>query len=100
MLTDNCKVIVEESYLVEKFNDLYINVVEKSSRQKPYNFVSDTNSLEEDGVINEIGQHYCNHPSILKIKQDFNNLQTVEQFQCNSVTTSEVYKLLKNINVK
>ena len=100
MLTDNCKVIVEESYLVEKFNDLYINVVEKSSGQKPCNFVSDTISLEEDGVINEIVQHYSNHPSILKIKQDFNNLQTVEQFQCNSVTTSEVYKLLKNINVK
>ena len=51
-------------------------------------------------VINEIVQYYSNQPSILKIKENFDNSQTVEQFQFNSVTTSEVYKLLKNINVK
>ena len=100
MLIDNAKNIAEESDLVEKFNDHYINIVEIFLEQKPSIFVSDTNSLEDEEVINEIVQHYSNHPSILKIKQYFNNLQTVEQFHCNSVTTSEVYKLLKNINVK
>ena len=45
-------------------------------------------------------QHYSNHPSILKIKENFGNLQTVEQFQFNSATISQVYKLLKNKNVK
>ena len=54
MLIDNGKVIVEESVLVEKFNDRYINIVEKYSGQKPHNFVFDTNSLEDDVVINEI----------------------------------------------
>ena len=34
MLIDNGKVIVEESDLVETFNDQYINIVEKSSGQK------------------------------------------------------------------
>ena len=97
MLIDNGKVIVEENDLVEKFNDHYINIVEKSSGQKLCNFVSDTNSLEDDVVINEIVQLYSNHPRILKIKENFDNSQTVEQFQFNSVTTSE---LLKNINVK
>ena len=97
---DNGKVIVEENDLVEKFDDHYISIVEKSSGQKPCNFVSDTNSLEDGVVINEIVQHYSNHPSILKIRENFDNSQTVEQFQFNSVTTSEVYKLLKNINVK
>ena len=48
MLIDNGKVIVEESNLVEKLNDHNINIVEKSSGQKPCNFVSDTNSLEDD----------------------------------------------------
>ena len=46
-------------------------------------------------VIKEI----VHHPSILKIRENFDNSQTVEQFQFNSVTTSEIYKL-KNINDK
>ena len=62
MLIDNGKVIVEESDLVETFNDHYINIVEKSSGQNPSNFFSDTNSLKDDVVINEIEQHYSNHP--------------------------------------
>ena len=49
MLIDDGKVIVEESGLVETFNDRYLNIVEKSFGQKPCNFVSDTNSLEDDG---------------------------------------------------
>ena len=64
MLIDNGKVIVEKNDLVEKFNDHYINIVEKS--------------LEDDVVINEIVQHYSNHPNILKIKKNFDNSQTVE----------------------
>ena len=47
-------------------------------------------------VIKEI----VHHPSILKIRENFDNSQTVEQFQFNSVTTSEIYKLLKNIDDK
>ena len=75
--------------------------MEKSSEQKPSNFTSDTNPLEDDVIINEIVQHYSNHCSILKIKKNFDNSQTVEQYyQFNSETTSDVYKLLKNISVK
>ena len=61
MLTDYGKVTVAESDLVETFNDHYINIVEKSSGQKPCNFVSETNSLEDDEIIIEIVQHYSNH---------------------------------------
>ena len=42
MLIDNGEVIVEESSLAETINDHYINIVEKSSGQKPCNFASDT----------------------------------------------------------
>ena len=56
--------------------------------------------MEDDVVISEIVQHYSNHSSILKIKESFENSHTVEQFQFDSVTTSEIYKLLKNINFK
>ena len=95
MLIVNGKIIVAASGLVEIFNDHYITIVEKSSGQKPCNYVSDRNSLEDDVVINEIVQLYSNHPSILKIRENFNSPQTVEQF--NSVTNSEIHKLLKNI---
>ena len=100
MLIDDGKVIVEESDLVEIFNEHSINIVEKSLRQKPCNFVSDANSLEDDVVIKEIVQNDSNHSSILKIKENFDNSQTVEQFQFNKVTTSKIYKLLKNIDYK
>ena len=100
MLIDNGKVIVEESDLVETFNDHYINIVEKSSGQKPCNFVSDANSLEDDVVIDAIVQQYSNLPSILKIREIFDNSRTVEHFQFNNVTISEIYKLLKNIDDK
>ena len=43
-------------------------------------------------------QSYSNHPSILKIKENFGTSQSVEPFQFNSGNTSEIYKLLKNID--
>ena len=91
---------LKEQDLIELFGFNATTCLEKSAEQKPCNFVSDTNSLEDDVVINEIVQHYSNHPSILKIREKFDNSRTVEQFQFNIVTTSEIYKLLKNIDDK
>ena len=96
MLIDNDKVIAEESDLIERFNDHCINIEEKLLGRKLSNFVRDTNSLEDDTVINEIVQHYSNYPSIPKIRENFDNSQTVEHFQFDSVTSSEIYKLLRN----
>ena len=69
MLIGNGKVIVEEHNLVETFNDPYIDLVEKSSEEKPRNYVSDTNLLDHDVVIDEIVQHYSSHPSIIKMRE-------------------------------
>lgn len=52
MLIDNSKVIVERD-LVDAFNDLYINIVEKSSGEKPRKNVLGTNLLGIDMVIDE-----------------------------------------------
>lgn len=48
MLVDNGKVIMKEHDLEETFNDHCINKVEKSSRGKPRNYVSDANLLDDD----------------------------------------------------
>ena len=100
MLINNGKVIVEESDFVETFDDHYINIVERSLGQKPCIFVLDANLLEDDVVINEIAQHYSNHPSIRKIREMFGNSQTIEKFHFYNVKTSEIYKLSKNIDEK
>ena len=78
MLIYNGKVIAKESNIVVKCNDHYINVAEKSSTRKPCNFVSDTNSLEDDEFIKEIVQRYNNHLSLHRIRENFGNSQTVE----------------------
>ena len=81
MLIDNGKVIAEEHDLAETINDHYINIVAKSSGEKPHNYVSDTNLLDDDVVINEIVQHYSNHPSIVKIREKFVNSQNIVKLQ-------------------
>ena len=81
-------------------NDHYINIVEKSSVQKPCNFISKTYLLKDDVLIIKIVQHDSNHSSILKLRENFDNSQTEKQFQFNSVTNSEIYKFVKNTDEK
>ena len=81
-------------------NDHYLNIVEKSSVQKPCNFISKTYLLEDDVLIIKIVQHDSNHSSILKLRENFDNSQTEKQFQFNSVTNSEIYKFVKNTDDK
>ena len=52
MLIDNGEVIIEESNLIETFIDHYVNIMEKYSGNIPCNFVSNTNALEDDVIIN------------------------------------------------
>ena len=47
ILIDDGKVIVDEHELVETFNDHYVNIVGKFSEEKPRNYVSDTNLLDD-----------------------------------------------------
>ena len=56
MLIGNRKVIFKEKNLIETFNDHYINIVEKSSGEKPCNYVLGTHLLYDSVVINEIVQ--------------------------------------------
>ena len=43
MLIDNGKIIVEEHDIVAIFYDHYINLVAKSSEEKPRNYISGNN---------------------------------------------------------
>ena len=70
MLIDNGKVIVEESDLVETFNDQYINIVEKSSGQK-LSLVTLFRTLiywKMTWSLTKIVQYYSNRPSVFKVR--------------------------------
>ena len=91
MLIDNSKVIVEEYDLVETFY---------GHLEKPRNYISNTNLLDDDVAMNKIVRHYSSHTSIIKIREKFVNSENIAKFQFNSVKISEILKLLTNIDEK
>ena len=51
-------IVQEEHVLVEIFNDHYINLAEKSSGEKPRNYLCESNLLDDDIVTDRIVHHY------------------------------------------
>lgn len=68
MLINNGEVIVEVHDLVEKFNDNYVKIIEKSSGEKSRSYISDTDLMDDDAVINQVLQQYSSHPSMIKTR--------------------------------
>ena len=68
MLINNVEVIVEVHDLVEKFNDNYVKKIEKSSGEKSRSYISDTDLMDDDVVINQVLQQYSSHPSMIKTR--------------------------------
>ena len=68
--------IDKESELVKRFNTHYINIEKKTSGVPLKSYVIDTNSTQEitEGIIRK----YKRHPSILKIKNNFNSSNTFD----------------------
>ena len=95
------KVISDESELAKKFNEHYINIVEKTSGIKPSNLGELHNSKDHDETIDLIIKSYENHPSVDKIKNILNK-ETGNSigFAFKNTNTSNVKKLLKNLDVK
>ena len=87
--------------MTKLFNSYYINIVEKSSGNKPKTF--DTN-FENTSVqsVRDIVNSYKNHPSIIKIKQVVNrsSVSDSERFSVKTVNESEIKDLLKNLDIK
>ena len=66
ILVENRNAITKESELVNIFNDHYVNIVEKSSGNKP---IALSNSvIVQDSTIDKILQYHNTHPSIANIR--------------------------------
>ena len=91
-------VITDEYEISQTFNKHYINIVEKSCGNKPNKIGTTLGSLNDSDVIDRIIKSYQNHPSVLKIKNKFGS--DLNSFDFQQITTSEVKKLLKEIDIK
>ena len=81
----------------EIFNDHYINLVEKSSGKKPTSLAKDTGTSDDRQIVRLIIEKYKNHPSILAIIQ--NPEQVMESFTFQEIDNTEVAHLLKTLDV-
>ena len=97
-LIEGKNVITDEYEISQTFNKHYINIAEKSCRNKPNKLGTTLGSLNDSDVIDRIIKSYQNHPSVLKIKNKFGS--DLNSFDFQQITTSEVKKLLKEIEIK
>ena len=64
----------DEKILVEMFNNHYINIVEKASGSAPKSIGNPADPDHDECTVQNI-QCYKNHPGIIKIKENFKNLE-------------------------
>ena len=82
--------IDKETNFVEIFNIYYINIVEKTSGVPREKNVIDTNNTQE--IIEGIIRKYERHPSMLKMKNNFDSFVT---FDFSKAEVADINSLLK-----
>ena len=97
-LIDGKNVITDEYELSQIFNKHYINIFEKSCRNKSNKIGTTLGSLKDSDVIDRIITSYQNHPRVLKIKNKFGS--DLNSFDFQQIKAPEVKKLLKEIDIK
>ena len=96
-LVHNNQIVTDDSELTEIFNNHYINIVEKTSGQKPCN-ISDTVKYDYDRLlVRLILEKYKDHPSVLAIREGSN---TSNSFSFHEVQHHEVWALLRSLDGK
>ena len=68
MLNHNNKILCNDHEIVKVFNEHYINIIKKSSCEKPTNITEEYSFDNEKQAIEVKRNSYKNHPSILKIR--------------------------------
>ena len=70
LLVKDDKIITEDHELAETFNDHYINIVEKSSGEKPQSLADTIEQTTDREIVKLILEKYASHPSVLAIIQN------------------------------
>ena len=96
-LVHNNQIVTDDYQLTEIFNNHYINIVEKTSVQKPLN-IADTVETDDDGqLVRLILDKNKNHPSVLSIKE---GNEISDPFSFHEVQHHKVWALLKSLDKK
>ena len=90
--------ISDEKDVAEVLNDFYINIVEQMTGETPVSFSAKSESNNGSDDIQIITDRYENHPSILRIKEQMNDINTNFEFQ--QATEAEIASYLTSLNPK
>ena len=98
MLIEKGKVITNEKDLATKFNEQYVNIVERSCNIKPDTLPVPTESCGVENIINLIISKYSKHPSIVEITKRVNSHagREASEYDCNFLTNPEEIKFILN----
>ena len=102
MLRDDEKLITDEKQLVQRFNDHFINIVERSCGFKPDKVEFDIGSGNKNGVLRFILNKCKTHPSIVEIHKNRNlSFISIPSSSWGSkVTSKEIKSILESLNSK
>ena len=102
MLINDDEMVTDDKTVAKTFNEHYINTVERSSGLKPekMEFENSLNAIRY--ILHSIIDRYKNHPSILKIKSGVSSKSYFDSDSSRNilVTSDEVEKMLKSLNLK
>ena len=89
--------IRDEKILVEMLNNHYINIVEKSSGTASKSIGDPLDPKQDSDTVHKIIQHYQNHPSIIRIK---NNVTTSKPFGFPEPIVKDINSIIKSLDPK
>ena len=89
--------IRDEHILEEMFNNHYINIAEISSGIAPNSIGNPMDPKQDKNTAEKIIQHYKNHPSIKKIKNNFLNSKP---FDFPEPTVKDINTIIKSLDPK
>ena len=99
MLTKKKKIITDTKEIVQVLNDHYINIVQRSCREKPTSVAKQSYLTNDIKIVDHIIRYYEDHPSVRHIRK---NVKTPQKSTCSLLTISEreVKNILKELSTK
>ena len=99
ILLDGEKTITNDRILAKRFNELYINIVERSNGFKPSK-ISFSVESRTNNFLKSIASQYKDHPSIVNIRKiSLNNTHMdISCFSTDGVTPDKVNSITKSLD--
>ena len=100
ILLDGEEMITNDRILAKRFNEHYINIVERSSGLKPSKISFSAESRINNHFLKSIANQYKDHPSIVNIRKNaLNNTHLgISSFSTEEVTPDKVNSIIKSLD--